>query len=67
MSILDEAEAMGVRGVHVVEIDSDMDIVNILTLCDPRSVLRSEEEFISFWSTARSAIDSFLRRHSPST
>lgn len=67
MSILDEVEAMGVRGVHVVEIDSDVDIVSILTLCDPRSELRSEEEFISFWSTARSAIDSFLRRHSPST
>ena len=64
MSILDEAEAMGVRGVRVVEIDSDEDIVSILKLCDPRSELHSEEEFIRFWSTARSAIDSFLRRHS---
>ena len=64
MSILDEAEAMGVRGVDVVEIDGDKDIVNLLNLCDPRSELHSEEEFIGFWSSARSAIDSFLLRYS---
>ena len=65
MSILEEADAMGVRGVNVVEIDGDEDIVNILTLCDPRSELHSEEEFIRFWSAARNAIDAFLRRHGP--
>lgn len=63
-SILDEAEAMGVRGVDVVEIDGDKDIVNLLNLCDPRSELHSEGEFIGFWSSARSAIDSFLLRYS---
>ena len=63
-SILDEAEAMGVRGVDVVEIDGDKDIVNLLNLCDPRSELHSEEEFIGFWSSAKSAIDSFLLRYS---
>ena len=67
MSILDEAETMGVRGVSVVEIDGDADIVDILALCDPRSELHSEEEFIKFWSAARSTIDSYLRRHLPST
>lgn len=66
MSILAEAEAMAVRGVDVVEIDGDEDIINILTLCDPRCELHSEEEFIRFWSAARNAIDSFLRRHPPS-
>ena len=62
-SILEEAEAMGVRGADVVEIDSDEDIIDLLRLCDPRCELHSEEEFISFWSAARSSIDSFLRRH----
>ena len=63
MSILEEAEAMGVRGVKVVEIDGDEDITDILKLCDPRCELHSEEEFIGFWTAARNAIDSFLRRH----
>ena len=66
MSILEEAEAIGVRGVGVVEIGGDEDIMNLLKLCDPRCELHSEEEFISFWSAARNAIDSFLRQHLPS-
>ena len=63
MSIIEEAEAMGVRGVDLVEIDGDDDILSILKLCDPRSELHSEEEFIAFWSAVRHSIDSFLRRH----
>ena len=39
---------MGVRGADVVEIDGDDDILSILKLCDPRSELHSEEEFIAF-------------------
>ena len=66
MSILEEAEAMGLRRVDVVEIDGDKDITDILKLCDPRHELHSEEEFIRFWSAARNAIDSFLQRHAPS-
>ena len=54
---------MGVRGADAVEIDGDQDIVNILKLCDPRSKLHSEEEFIIFWSAARHSIDSFFRQH----
>ena len=63
MSIIDEAETMGVRGVCVVEIDGDEDIIAILKLCDPRCELKSEQEFIGFWSAARNTIDSFLWRH----
>ena len=63
MSIIEEAETMGVRGVCVVEIDGDEDIIAILKLCDPRCELKSEQEFIGFWSAARNTIDSFLWRH----
>lgn len=48
MSIIEEAEAMGVQGVKVVEIDGDEDIVSLLKLCDPKCELHSEEEFIGF-------------------
>ena len=44
MSILVEAEAMGLRGVKVIAIDGDEDITDILKLCDPRCELHSEEE-----------------------
>ena len=63
MSIIEEAEAMGVQGVKVVEIDGDEDIVSLLKLCDPKCELHCEEEFIGFWTAARNSIDSFLRRH----
>ena len=33
MSILEEAEMMGIRGVSVVEIDGDEDIIDLLKLC----------------------------------
>ena len=66
MSILEEAEAIGVRGVNVVEIDGDVDIINILKLCDLRRELHSEKDFIEFWSAARNAIESIMRRHPPS-
>ena len=64
MSIFEEAEAMGVRGVEVVDIDGDEDVISILKLCDPWRELQSEDEFIEFWSAARLSIESFLRRHS---
>lgn len=50
---------MGISGVKMV----DIDFSRILRLCDPRDELLSEEEFISFWSSARSAIDRFLLTH----
>ena len=62
-SILQEAEAMGIYGVRMVDIDGDENVTRILQLCDPREELRSEEEFISFWSSARGAIDNFLLAH----
>ena len=63
LSITEEAKTMGMRGVDVVEIDSDEDIIAILKLCNPRCKLKSEQEFIGIWSTARNAIYSFLVRH----
>ena len=63
VSILEEAGSMGISGVRMVDIDGDDSFARILRLCDPRKELLSEEEFISFWSSARSAIDSFLLTH----
>lgn len=63
MTVLEEAEDMGLRGVEVVEMDLDTGVRGILELCDPRTELSSESQFISFWIKARNAIDSFMATH----
>jgi hypothetical protein len=61
LSVADEASEMGVTGGGaVVEVNGDE---NILRLCDPRAELRTELDFIDFWTRARSAIDIFLSLH----
>jgi hypothetical protein len=47
----------------VLEVNGDESIMAILKLCDPRTELGSESEFIDFSIRARSAIDAFLGKH----
>lgn len=63
MSVLEEAEEMGMRGVEVVEMDRDPCVRGIVELCDPRTELSSESQFIEFWMRARSAIELFMTMH----
>jgi hypothetical protein len=63
MTVLEEAEDMGLRDVEVVEMDVDPSVRGIVELCDPRDELNSESQFISFWMRARDAIDTFMSRH----
>jgi hypothetical protein len=72
MSISEEAAEMGMPGVRVVDLSGDETVMGIIGLCDPRRELGSEQQFIDFWTSARSAIDAFLTVHrsadnSPST
>jgi hypothetical protein len=55
-----------------VDLSGDETVMGIIGLCDPRRELGSEQQFIDFWTSARSAIDAFLTVHrsadnSPST
>jgi hypothetical protein len=63
ITVLEEAEDMGLRDVEVVEMDMDPSVRGIVQLCDPRDELNSESQFISFWMRARDAIDMFMSRH----
>jgi hypothetical protein len=56
-SVADEAAEMGVIGGAVLEVNGDESVMAILRLCDPRTELGSEVEFIDFWIRARGAID----------
>ena len=63
MSVLEEAEDMGLKGVIVVDMDTDVSVRRIVELCDPKMELKSESQFIAFWMRARSAIDMFMTTH----
>jgi hypothetical protein len=63
MSVSEEAEDMGLRGVDVLEMDVDSGVRGVVELCDPRTELSTESQFISFWMRARSAIDTFISMH----
>ena len=62
-AVEEHAKNLGIVGAAVVEAESDSDIMTILKLCDPNIRIQSDMEFMEFWSTARSAIDSFLDRN----
>jgi hypothetical protein len=47
----------------VLEMDRVPSVRGIIELCDPRMELSSESQFISFWTRARSAIDTFMSKH----
>jgi hypothetical protein len=63
VSVSEEAEDMGMKGVEVVEMDSDPCVRGIIELCDPRTELSSESQFIDFWMRARSSIELFMMTH----
>jgi hypothetical protein len=59
MSVSEEADDMGVGGGEVLEM-STVSVRGIIELCDPRTLMDSESEFIAIWVKARSAIDIFI-------
>jgi hypothetical protein len=67
MSIEEEAADMGIIGVRVLEMNGDRAIMDIIELCDPRTVLESDQHFIEFWTRARFVIENFINIHVPRT
>jgi hypothetical protein len=67
MPIEEEAADMGITGVRVLEMNGDRAIMNIIELCDPRTVLESGQQFIEFWTRARFVIENYIYIHVPRT
>lgn len=67
MTVSEEAEEMGLGSVEVVEMDSDPSFRLIVKLCDPRTQLNSEIQFISFWIRARAARAAVTRNYTHPT
>jgi hypothetical protein len=62
-SVEQAAAEMAFAGATVVDMNGRESVMDILRLCDPRTVLESESDFISFWTRARRAISNFLSAH----
>lgn len=63
MTVAEEAREMGLERAEILEMELDSSIRGIVELCDPRTDLNSESQFIVFWLKARSAIDLFISLH----
>ena len=63
ISVAEEAEDMGMRGAEVVDLDSDGSVREIIGLCDPRTELNSEADFLLFWLRARGVIGAFVKKY----
>lgn len=48
LSISDEAAAMGMPGVRVLDMNGDKSVMGIIGLCDPKTVLKTAQEFFDF-------------------
>jgi hypothetical protein len=63
ISVAEEAEDMGIRGAEVIDLDSDEVVREIIGLCDPRTELSSEADFLLFWLRARGVIGAFVQKY----
>ena len=56
------AEELGIFGALFVNAQEDPDVLALISLCDPPQALDSDEKFVKFWSTAKSAVLSLVNR-----
>jgi hypothetical protein len=62
-SVHEHAEALGIGGARVLQMQDNLHVMTLLRLCDPATGIDTDEEFITFWTTARSHIDALLAGH----
>ena len=67
VTVEEEVRSMGIEGVQIVEVNGEESVMGVLRLCDPRRILVTEADFISFWSEARGAVTKFLHTHNTHT
>lgn len=63
ISVTEEAAIMGLGVVDIVGVNGNETMMRVLSLCDPRRRMTTEEEFAVFWSEVREAISAFLHIH----
>ena len=63
LSVEDHAAILGISGARTIDVSADDDIMGLLELCRPASILESDEQFVAFWTTARSTVNSFISRY----
>ena len=64
-SVEHQVAEMRITGVHVIDAQDDPNIMALLRQCDPRIILKSEDEFLEFWCRTRVIIDELLAASPP--
>jgi hypothetical protein len=65
LSVKDHVCAIGLSPADEVDLQANSDVMELLQLCKPASILESDEQFTVFWMAARSAVDTFTNRYLP--
>lgn len=65
LSVKDHARAMGLSGADVLNLEANSDVMELVELCKPASVMESDEQFTVFWMAARAAVNTFINRYPP--
>jgi hypothetical protein len=65
LSVKDHAGSMGLSGASVLDLQAKSDVMKLVELCKPASVLESDEQFTVFWMAARSAVNNFTNLYPP--
>ena len=61
LSVKDELVHMGLAGVHVLHLENDTAVQELLRCCDPNVPVSTDEMFMSFWGGMRETVTSALR------
>ena len=64
-SVEKQAGEMGISGARIIDAQEDPDVRALVKQCDPRIILNSDEEFLEFWCTTRTIVDSLLAASPP--
>ena len=62
-SVHEHAEALGIGGARVLQMQDNLHVMTLLRLCDPATGIDTDEEFTTLWTTAPSNIDALLDGH----
>ena len=61
LSVEDELVHMGLAGVHVLHLENDTAVQELLRCCDPNVPVSTDEMFMNFWGGIRETVTSALR------
>lgn len=64
-SVTDHAPMLDLGSTTDLDLNNDTDVRALVRLCDPAIPTETDTQFINFWTSIRSRVDSFMVRYQP--